>query len=119
LRLNERKSNINLAARMPKFKSEAEEADWWDKHEDIAMEMLRDAWPEMFKKEPTEAISLRLPVTQLAAVREYASHSGQPYQALLKHFIDIGIRSLAEQRAGKFTRRGTHSAKRKTKTAKT
>jgi predicted DNA binding CopG/RHH family protein len=95
LKLNERKSNVDLAGRMPKFTTEAEEARWWDKHEDIAVEMLRDAWPELFKvKVPTEAISLRLPAAQLAAVRKYADRSGVRYQTLLKRFIDIGVRSL-------------------------
>jgi predicted DNA binding CopG/RHH family protein len=95
LKLNERKSNINLAGRMSKFKTEAEEAHWWDQHEDVAVEMLQDAWPAMFKvKVPTESISLRLPATQLAAVRKYAARSGVGYQTLLKRFIDIGVRSL-------------------------
>jgi predicted DNA binding CopG/RHH family protein len=80
---------------MPKFKSEAAEAQWWDEHEDIALEMLQSAWPEVFKpKVPTEAISMRIPIDQLATVRKYARQAGVAYQSLLKHFIDIGIRSL-------------------------
>ena len=101
---------------MPKFKNEAQEAAWWDKHEDIAIEMLQDAWPEMFKKEPTEAINLRLPVTQLAVVRAYASRSGVGYQTLLKRFIDTGVRSLVGRRATKFA--AVKRAKVKSKTAK-
>jgi predicted DNA binding CopG/RHH family protein len=99
LKLNERTSKVKLAGKIPKFRTEALEAQWWDEHAEVALEMLQSAWPEVFKpKVPTEAISMRLPVDQLATVRKYANQSGVRYQTLLKRFIDIGVRSLERPR---------------------
>lgn len=51
-----------------------------------------DKFFEMKKKD--SSIHLRLPQSQLVALKEAAKKQGVPYTRLIRHFIDQGIRML-------------------------
>ena len=70
--LGTRQEVIGLAKRMPKFKSESEEADWWYANRYI----------------------IRLDRTELDTARRLAAKNGTRYQTLLKNLIAAGLRGL-------------------------
>ncbi len=75
--------------RIPKFKSEDKERDFWAKadtseyfdHSKIVKLDLSELKPS------TESISLRLPSFLLARIKEIANKKDVPYQSLMKIFI--------------------------------
>jgi predicted DNA binding CopG/RHH family protein len=84
--------------KIPKFKSEAEEAAWWDANEDYIVERLkrhgRVVGPLKIKQvdPPTKAISLRLPLEDLQQAQAIAKQKGIGYQTVLKEAIRKGLR---------------------------
>ena len=83
--------------KMPKFKSESEEADWWYANRKAVERQLRAAEKarqgqsaaqilEEHKKR-TQAISLRLPVTDIELAKVQAERKGLGYQTYLKSLI--------------------------------
>ncbi len=75
--------------KIPKFKNEDEERDFWDKVD--ATEYFDMAHPvklDLSKLKPsTESISLRLPSYLLARIKEIANSRDVPYQSLMKIFL--------------------------------
>ncbi len=59
---------VVLAA--PKFRSEAEEAAWWDRHQDLIADLLLKHGRR--GAVPTKNISVRLPVTGIERARRLA-----------------------------------------------
>jgi len=96
---------------MPKFASEAEEADWWASQEGRAFVQQRGAERRrkntglkgsrlvgQLNKSATVQIALRLPEPDLAKAREIATKKGIGYQTLLKMLVHEGLRR--EERRG-------------------
>jgi predicted DNA binding CopG/RHH family protein len=75
--------------RIPKFKSEAEERDFWATHDTVPYLDWSRAVPVVFPnlKPSTETISLRLPVGLLSALKMLANKRDVPYQSLLKIYL--------------------------------
>jgi predicted DNA binding CopG/RHH family protein len=79
--------------KIPKFKNENEERDFWSNHN------LSDYYePKDFQKvsfpnlKPTSrSISIRIPETMLYELKVKANKANIPYQSLLKSYIEIGI----------------------------
>lgn len=74
---------------IPRFKSEDEERDFWDKA-DVAnyFDMDNPIELDLSKLKPsTESISLRLPAYLLARIKEIANSKDVPYQSLIKIFL--------------------------------
>jgi predicted DNA binding CopG/RHH family protein len=74
----------------PVFRSEAEEAEWWDKHRELIGDLLlkhgrRGALP-------TRNVSLRLPVTDIERARRLAEKRGIGYQTLIKTLLHEALR---------------------------
>lgn len=74
---------------IPSFKNEDEERDFWDTHDvtdyfdmDKAEEVI---FPNL--KLSTQSISLRLPQSLLALIKNLASKRDVPYQSLMKIFL--------------------------------
>jgi len=95
-------------AKIPKFKSEKEEAEFWDSHS------IADVWGELEEADIKPApelkasikersqnrlkmVSLRLREEQIQAVKAIAAEKDIPYQTLLRFWIGQAIR--AEQPA--------------------
>jgi len=75
---------------IPSFKTEKEEAAFWDTHDTtdyFDMEQpLQISFPNL--KPSTQTISLRLPVSILSRIRMIANRRDIPYQSLMKIFLD-------------------------------
>lgn len=74
----------------PKFRSEAEEAEWLDQHQELIADLLvkhgrRGAVP-------TKNISVRLPVTDLERARKIAERRGVGYQTVIKTLLHEALK---------------------------
>jgi predicted DNA binding CopG/RHH family protein len=74
----------------PEFRSEAEEAEWWDRHRGLIADLLikhgrRGAVP-------TKNVSVRLPVTDIERARKLAGKRGVGYQTLIKTLLHEALK---------------------------
>lgn len=89
---------------VPRFRSEKEEADWWDRNRaELDREFLEKARNGQLRRldreqlkarvaGATKVISLRLPEADLALAREQAAQKGLPYQTYLKSLLHEALR---------------------------
>lgn len=94
--------------KIPTFKNEDEERDFWATHDLTDYFDMRKAqrvsFPNLKRTNftpPTRTISLRLPEPLIAQVRHIADNVDVPYQSLMKMFIDQRVR---EELSGKRNR---------------
>ena len=91
----------------PKFNSEAEEAAWWDSHPELIVKAFERAYGKKAvqrvlgeghkpKRPPTRAVTMRLPVEDVARARRLASRKGLGYQTLVKTLLHEAL--LREER---------------------
>jgi predicted DNA binding CopG/RHH family protein len=75
--------------RIPQFKSEDEERDFWSTHDSTEYVDWSKAEKAVFPnlKMSTESISLRLPSHLLARIKALANKKDVPYQSLMKIFL--------------------------------
>ena len=75
--------------KMPKFKNEKQESDFWSTHDSAAYIDYSKAKRMLFPhlKPSTETISLRLPKSLLDQLKILANKRDVPYQTLLKLFV--------------------------------
>jgi predicted DNA binding CopG/RHH family protein len=82
-----------MKKKIPKFKSEAEERLFWQKHDSseyLDWSNAEDAiLPKL--KPSTRSISLRLPESMIEELKVLANKRDIPYQSLLKIFISEKI----------------------------
>src|ERR1700722_5455647 len=66
---------------IPKFKTEAEEAAWWNSNPDIATRIMKQALKSgtARRKVALKAITMRLPVADLEAAQDVASRKERFY----------------------------------------
>jgi predicted DNA binding CopG/RHH family protein len=78
---------------IPKFKSENEEVKFWDSHDSTEYIDWSKARLTVFPnlKPSTESISLRLPSSLLARLKELANEKDVPYQSLMKVYLSERI----------------------------
>jgi predicted DNA binding CopG/RHH family protein len=99
--MTKRSGSKKPVPRIPNFRSEAEEAAWWDANEDYIIERLkkygRVVGPLKVKQEQpaTKAISIRIPVDGLERAQAIAEQKGIGYQTVLKDAIRKGLRTTA------------------------
>lgn len=79
---------------IPKFKNEDQERDFWAKL-DLSehfepSDFVRASFPNL--KPTSKPISLRLPEYMLNILKEQANAAGVPYQALIKQYIQKGLK---------------------------
>lgn len=75
--------------KIPKFKNEDEEIEFWSKHDltdyfDVS-KAKRATFPNL--KPSTKTISIRLPVSLMDRLKALANKKDVPYQSLLKIFL--------------------------------
>jgi predicted DNA binding CopG/RHH family protein len=84
---------------IPRFRSEAEEREFWATHDTADYidwsKAKRAVFPNL--RPSTESISLRLPVPLLADLKALANERDVPYQSLLKVLL---ARQVREEQAG-------------------
>lgn len=84
--------------RTPKFKSEAEEAAWWDSHPELVLRAFQRAYGKRAvervltgkpapKRSPTTTVTIRLPVEDVERARRLAADKGLGYQTLVKSLL--------------------------------
>jgi predicted DNA binding CopG/RHH family protein len=75
--------------KIPTFKSEQEEAEFWKTHDSTDYldwsKAKKTTFPNL--KTTTESISLRLPSPLLARIKELANEKDVPYQSLMKVYL--------------------------------
>lgn len=79
--------------KIPDFKNEQEEAEFWNTHDSTEYIDWSKAKKTVFPnlKPTTESISLRLPVSLLARIKELANEKDVPYQSLMKVYLSSQV----------------------------
>jgi predicted DNA binding CopG/RHH family protein len=78
---------------IPRFKSETEEAQWWDAHPEVVTALFLKAKKEgRLERLPriraaTKSVTIRLPITDLETAQEIADRRGLPYQTFIKGLL--------------------------------
>lgn len=74
---------------IPKFKTEAEERRFWERHDSTQYVDWSQSKPVRFPnlKPSTESISLRLPASLLDDIKVEANKRDVPYQSLIKVWL--------------------------------
>ena len=96
--MNRKRAIPQVRIKTPKFKNEAEEADWWDAHPEVILDALERAYGKKAldrffaegpppKRPPTKTVTIRLPVEDLARARRLAARKGLGYQTLVKTLL--------------------------------
>lgn len=87
----------------PTFKSDAQEAAFWDSHDSTEYidysNSRRMVFPKL--KPSTETISLRLPKSLLDQLKTLANKRDVPYQTLLKLFVLERVQAELHLKASK------------------
>jgi hypothetical protein len=82
-----------IKRRLPGFKSEQEEAAWWDAHPEVITELFLNARKAgRIKRLPvvrgmTKPITIRMPVADVEVAQEIAQRRGVPYQTYIKGLL--------------------------------
>ena len=85
--------------KIPKFKNEDEEREFWYTHDSTDyVDWSKAKYGIFFDVKPTtKTISIRFPETTLAKLKQKANRIDVPYQALIKQYVDIGLREDAKK----------------------
>jgi len=79
--------------RIPRFKSEKEEAEWWDAHPDVITKLFLQAKKEgRLRRLPsargiTKSVTIRLALGDVEKAQELAGRRGLPYQTFIKMLL--------------------------------
>ena len=86
---------------IPKFRSEKEEAEWWDAHPQVATQLLRRALKQgSVQRRPsqTRTVTMRISVRDLEVAQKLAERKGLPYQTYMKMLLHQALQK--EQATG-------------------
>lgn len=78
---------------IPRFKSEREEARWWDAHPEVITDLFLKAKKEgKIKRLPlvrgaTKPVTIRMPVADIETAQQIAEKRGLPYQTYIKGLL--------------------------------
>jgi predicted DNA binding CopG/RHH family protein len=89
MKLNKPKAKA-IVVDAPEFRSEAEEAEWWDRHQDLIADLLLKHGRR--GAVPTKNISIRLPVADIERARKLAERRGVGYQTLIKKLLHEALK---------------------------
>ena len=98
------KVKARKTTKIPRFKSEAEEAEWWDRHPDFIADQFEKAAKEgrVMRGLPghgaTRSVTIRLPVKDVEAAQALAEELGLPYQTYIKSVLHQALER--ERRSG-------------------
>lgn len=89
--------------KIPKFKNEDEERDFWATHDSTDYVDWSKAEQVVFPnlRPTTESISLRLPAFLLARIKQIANKRDVPYQSLMKIFLAERVEKELKSVSGK------------------
>ena len=80
--------------KLPKFKNEDEEREFWFTHDSTEYLDWSKAKRGIFfdVKPSTRTISIRFPNITLAKLKQKANFMDVPYQALIKQYVEMGLK---------------------------
>jgi hypothetical protein len=84
---------MSAKVRIPKFKSEKQEAEWWDAHPEVITRLFLQAKREgRLRRLPpargtTKSVTIRLAVHDVEKAQELAEKRGLPYQTFIKTLL--------------------------------
>ena len=80
---------MNKLKKIPKFKNEDEELEFWSTHDSTEYVDFSKAKKALFPnlKPSTKTISVRLPESLIERLKQLANKRDIPYQSLLKMFL--------------------------------
>lgn len=94
---------------IPKFSSEAEEAEWWDQHQEETAKWMKDAivnsqtttLDEVLTRAKQRAVSsptvsIHIDPTDLATARSLAASKGMSYEAYLQRLLHEALEREAQ-----------------------
>ncbi len=97
-----------MAKKQPPFKTEAQEAEWWSKNQNLIADrfeqakaagnlgkgtLARVAHERASQAGPSPTITIRLPEDDLARARTFAAEKGLRYQTYLKMLLHQALNS--------------------------
>ena len=79
---------------IPKFRTEAKEAQWWDSHPEAATEIMQRALKsgKARRAVPLKTVTMRLPVPDIKTARDLAHEKGLPYQTYIKMLLHEALK---------------------------
>jgi hypothetical protein len=79
---------------VPRFRTEGEEAAWWDAHPEVATEIMSRAIKSGKAKRtvPLKTVTMRLPVPDIKAAQDLAHQKGLPYQTYIKMLLHEALK---------------------------
>ena len=82
--------------KIPEFKTEKEEREFWEQHDSTEFINWSDAQKVIFPnlKKSTKTISLRLPADMLEKLKVKANTLDIPYQSLIKVILQKGLHQI-------------------------
>jgi predicted DNA binding CopG/RHH family protein len=95
---------MTAKTRIPNFRSEKEEAQWWDAHPEVITELFMQAKKEgKIKRLPvvrgaTKPVTIRMAVVDIESAQRLAEQRGLPYQTFIKGLLHRALER--EQQAG-------------------
>ena len=94
---------MNKKKSIPKFKSEAEERNFWSKNDSTDYLDWSKAKPVRFPnlKATSRTISIRLPESLIEEIRVLANKQDVPYQSMLKILLAAKVREQTTLHRGK------------------
>jgi len=74
---------------IPTFRTEAEEAEWWDSHPEVATEIMKRAIKSGKARRTVllKTVTMRLPVPDIKTAQDLAQQKGLPYQTYIKMLL--------------------------------
>ncbi|MGO9259386.1 MAG: CopG family antitoxin [Bryobacteraceae bacterium] len=74
---------------IPQFRTEAEEAEWWDSHPEVATEVMKRAIKsgKARRAVPLKSVTMRLPAPDIQSAQDLAQKKGLPYQTYIKMLL--------------------------------
>lgn len=87
--------------KIPEFKNEDEEFDFWSSHDmtdyfDVNKAIVNATFPNL--KPTTKLISIRMPVFTISELKSIANQMDVPYQSLIKTFVAEGLRKTRNKK---------------------
>jgi len=97
--------------KVPHFKSEAEEARWWDEHKPMVETSLRDAMRDGTAQQQTaqrlvrearesKNITIRMPLRDIERARSLAERKGIGYQTYMKMLLHEALEREENRKTG-------------------
>ena len=87
-------STLKKQTTIPKFRTESEEAEWWDNHPEAAVEIMKRALKSRKARRAVtlKTVTMRLPVPDIKTARDLAHEKGLPYQTYIKLLLHEALK---------------------------